>query len=422
MSQWFLGLLFFGFIAVMLVPPLLRERKLRLMPLVGDETERRVGGRSVFAGWDFVWSTTDRGGDNVRQMWRYRVRVPNVLPNWLTMCWPVRSSLVRRGRPIDPEDSVLPVIVFGQAGFASAWTLARDVSMIAVECGDLILESDERVDTCPMPKLDDLAISLATACVEQADGLQERLIRHVACATPASEGLDAEGGPVGVDAPAPSPEALKMLVRGYASSPRAWRAIKDALRSPSVEMRLIAAIALGEDGCEELERIARSRDAPIMIREQAIEALSTRNRYGALLQALSQAPDGVERRLLQAVRTVSDPGIEHTVLRFLESDDEEVVESAADVLARSGTRLALPALHAATQRRFSIQTMSALKVAVELITDRLELGSSAGALALVEADRTTGALSMNDEGIGALSTVNQGTGALSTTIDEDAAG
>ncbi|MCB9655569.1 MAG: hypothetical protein H6729_15715 [Deltaproteobacteria bacterium] len=321
---------------------------------------------------------------------RYRVRVPNVLPSWLTMCWTVHDPEPPADGPRDQHDSTLPRIVFGEAVVATAQAPSNDVSTIAIERGDLVLETNEQRYTYPMYHVDDLAVALATACEDGATGLEDRLICHLA-----------RGGPQ-----SPNPEALKMLVRGYARSPRACSAIKDALRSPSLEIRLISAIALGEEGFEELERIVCCKDAPTDIRRQAIEVLSTKHRHGALLTALDQAPEGVERNLLQALQAAENPNLERVVLPFLKSEDEKIVESAADVLARSGTRMALVALHAATKRRFSIQTMNALNVAVELIGDRLELGTAAGALALVEADGTTGSLSMSEQETGALSTVN----------------
>ncbi|MCB9653309.1 MAG: HEAT repeat domain-containing protein [Deltaproteobacteria bacterium] len=335
-------------VVLLLVAREIRERR-KFKAYLDAAQERTVGGHTVFAGWEFIRELQGPRGGHAGDVWLYRVSIPDIFPSWFVMTWLASEP-----------PNILPRIVFGDAGVESAKAHASEVSTIILARGDLIVESTKRLEVGPMAHVDDLAVSLAELCVARTASLEENLIRHVA---PTASGENNE-------APHSSPDALTMLLLGYPNAPSTWEAVRTAMGSPIVEMRLVAATALGPDGVQELERIVQSQSAPTSSRRKAIETLSKRGHIEPLVAALREAPEGVEYPLLQALRAASHPKLEPVVLPFLESNDDEIVERAADILARCGTRSALPALRAIAKRRFSPRTRTAARVAIEVISER----------------------------------------------------
>jgi HEAT repeat protein len=222
---------------------------------------------------------------------------------------------------------------------------------------------------------------------------------------------------------------LRTLVREYPGRPATVSALKAALGDPSVEVRLHAAMALGDDGRETLLEIASAEDDDVeaalaidalgdrLPRERAEDilghALRTRRRHvaWACLESLGRhgGSEGIASlsRVLaiekgelaeaaaRALGATGQPEAERPLLEGLGHSDRTVRVAAAAALGQTGSAAAVPALRR-VESASSDDLRRAARQAVAEIQARMT-GASPGQLTLTEGE--AGQLSLaRDEG------------------------
>ena len=227
---------------------------------------------------------------------------------------------------------------------------------------------------------------------------------------------------------------LNVLVREYPGRPATVTALKVALRDPSVEVRVHAAMALGDEGHDTLVAIASAEDGDVEAglaigalgrklpprRAIAIlgHALRTRRRHVAwvCLEALGRhgGATGVEplakvlaiekgdlaEAAARALGETGRPEAEAPLLKALESPEAAVKLAAAVALGRSGSAAAVTPLRRLESASTDTAHRRAARQAIAEIQGRLT-GASPGQLSLSEGE--AGELSLAEDEVGRVS-------------------
>jgi HEAT repeat protein len=223
---------------------------------------------------------------------------------------------------------------------------------------------------------------------------------------------------------------LKVLMREYPGRPATVSALKAALRDPSVEVRVHAAIALGDDGYETLLAIASAEDddleAALAIdalgerlpreRAQAIlgRALRTRRlqvawacleslgRHGGaedvepLARVLAIEKGELAEAAARALGATGQPEAERPLLEALVHNEGTVRVAAAVALGQAGSAAAVPALRR-VESASSDELRRAARQAVAEIQSRLT-GATPGQLSLTEGESGQLSLARDEAG------------------------
>ncbi|HYH44511.1 MAG TPA: HEAT repeat domain-containing protein [Thermoanaerobaculia bacterium] len=178
--------------------------------------------------------------------------------------------------------------------------------------------------------------------------------------------------------------------------PATRKALLAACQDRSDEVRLQAAVALGEKGDKTLSALVlRSQEDAVAARAVALlgERLPVPQVEAALVRALEARQGETARACLEALVHRGGPESESLLLRALASDDAETAVAAARALGRVGTAGAVAALRE-ERSIWRPELRSAARQAIAEIQQRLT-GAQAGQLSLA-ADEA-GALSLAAE-------------------------
>jgi HEAT repeat protein len=226
---------------------------------------------------------------------------------------------------------------------------------------------------------------------------------------------------------------LKVLVREYPGRPATVGALKVALGDPSVEVRLHAAMALGDDGRETLLEIASAEDDDLetalaidglgkrLPRERAESilghalrvrrlhvawaCLESLGRHGGaegvapLSRVLAIEKGELAEAAARALGTTGQPEAERPLLEALGHSDGTVRVAAAAALGQTGSASAVPALRR-IEGGASDELRRAARQAVAEIQARMT-GASPGQLSLTDGE--AGQLSLTREEAGRIS-------------------
>ena len=200
-----------------------------------------------------------------------------------------------------------------------------------------------------------------------------------------------------------------MLAREFPQHPATRATLLAARDDASEEVRLRAAMALGEEGRETLLDLVGRAGSDDACAARAVEALGEHLPAEAAEASLRRALGGAGRPLtaqacLLALGRRARPETEGLLLEALRREDPAVSVAAARALGQSGTVAAVVPLRQAAERGGDLQR--AARQAVAGIQARLAgaepgqlslAGGEAGALSL--ADGEPGRLSLADEGV-----------------------
>jgi hypothetical protein len=203
--------------------------------------------------------------------------------------------------------------------------------------------------------------------------------------------------------------AVLTLAREFSPHPATRATLLAAREDASEEVRLRAAMFLGEEGRETLLDLVARTGTDDACAARAIEALGERLPEGLAEATLRRALGGAGRPLtaqacLQALGRLARPDAEGLLLEALHSEDLPVSVAAARALGRAGAVTAVAPLREAAERGGDLRR--AARQAIAGIQARLAgaepgqlslAGGEAGALSL--ADGEPGRLSLADEGV-----------------------
>jgi hypothetical protein len=199
-------------------------------------------------------------------------------------------------------------------------------------------------------------------------------------------------------------QSLLLLVREFPDHPATRETLLAVRDDPSPEVRLRAAMALGEEGRDTLLSLVSGEDLPDAVTARAVAALGGRlpaELAGATLRRALGQSGGAETAVacIDAVGALGLVEHEGLAIEALRSDDPKVRAAAARALGRVGTVVAVTALHEATEPRGELPR-SVARQAIAEIQSRLS-GAAPGQLSLSGAE--AGALSIADGEPGQLS-------------------
>jgi len=227
------------------------------------------------------------------------------------------------------------------------------------------------------------------------------------------------------------------LVREFPEHEAARAALRAGLADRNDEIRLLCAMAVGENGRDVLlalatepqvgdscgsRALAAARDHLTLDRLQTILHQALRNRRplvaGAALEALgrSRAPEiipvlvhvlregggSLPVAAAQALALSGLPGAEAPLLEALARDDRDVCLAAAQALGHVGSTAAIPALTDARARNGEREFDRVIRQAIAEIQSRVP-GASPGQLSLADANAQAGQLALADDTTGRLS-------------------
>ena len=201
---------------------------------------------------------------------------------------------------------------------------------------------------------------------------------------------------------------LLTLAREFPTHPATRPALLAACGDANEEVRLRAAMALGEEGRETLLGLASRAETGDSCAARAIAALGDRLPEGLAEEALRRALGGAVHpqtalACLEALGRLGRAGAEGLILDALRSGDGTVAVAAARALGQVGTVAAVAPLRDATQPRGELPRSVARQAIAEIqarltgaAPGQLSLsGGEAGALSL--ADGEPGRLSLAEE-------------------------
>jgi HEAT repeat protein len=234
-----------------------------------------------------------------------------------------------------------------------------------------------------------------------------------------------------------------VLAREFPKHPATREALLAAREDPDAEVRLRAALELGDEGRDVLLALASGEGAEDATTARAVAALGARLDPGEARKLLGRAlrtrriataqacievlgrqrgPDAVTMlaRVLavekgdlavaaaDALGTTHDAGAEAPLVRVLDSPSGALREAAARALGRAGTATAVPPLKAAESRHYDLARPA--RQAIAEIQARLA-GAEPGQLSLAAAEGEVGRLSLADtDPAGRLTLAGTGTG------------
>jgi hypothetical protein len=202
--------------------------------------------------------------------------------------------------------------------------------------------------------------------------------------------------------PAVRLENLRALIEGHRAAPGADEALVAALGDASEEVRLHAALALGERGHDTLRAIASSDGGKDRHAAQATAALGKHFPLEQAVQALTRAVSTRQPARAQAcVDTLArsgGPEAEAALIAALSARDAAVLSAVAGALERVGTVAAVMPLREAAERVRELRRTA--ERAVGAIQSRIE-GASPGQLSLAAGE--AGQVSLVEDAHGRLS-------------------
>lgn len=343
------------------------ERETKLL----EPLEAQLGGHRISRIWTWV-RDVQRGagpGSSSVSMYSFRVTVHQVLPGWAGFHFDHRSGASDR--------SALFCEVFVGPSFRTA--VPGQASLVGAG-GDLSLESSEVVGQSGA-----ITRGYTTAIVRLA---REALARE------ASDWKVALLAAVG-DSEAPGRlrvEALRVMLRRFPDSPECRAALEQAAGSTDPLLRII--IHRRRKDVTALTDLASDVGVSPDARVEAVRGLIDVEAFDILLTLAAAPPPGSELLLIEVLAGRDDPRVSSILASYVSSQSLEVVEAAADALARCGDPDALvPLIERLDRGGFPNQVRTALNVAIELIRDRAGVGGNRGALAVMPADDAEGGLS-----------------------------
>jgi hypothetical protein len=244
-------------------------------------------------------------------------------------------------------------------------------------------------------------------------------------------------------------QSLLKLAQEFREHPLTRKTLEAACADPSPEVRLRAALELGEEHLDVMFAIAEDAAVddtsaanavyalgPRLVAERAmviLEAALRARRRGtahACLERLRSVPDpavnalitkvlAIERGELavhaaQALADMPRPGVEETLVAAL-ARDADVRQAAAEALGRCGSIAAVLPLKEAAERHAETDFQRAVRQAVAQIQERAS-GASPGQLSIASAE--AGQVSLADAEAGRLSLPPQEGGEMSLADDE----
>lgn len=206
-------------------------------------------------------------------------------------------------------------------------------------------------------------------------------------------------------------ECVLVLAREFSQHPATRRTLRSALQDRSAEVRLRAAVALGEEGREALLALVANEgteDAWAAGAVAGLAALGDRlplaEVQAALGRALAQGRTQTARAYVEAAARPGDAAAEGLLLTLLRGDAWLAV-IAARALGRVGTSAAIGPLREASASLWSGELGSVARLAIAEIQSRLT-GAEPGQLSLAGGE--AGALSLAGGEPGALSLAEGG--------------
>ncbi len=200
-------------------------------------------------------------------------------------------------------------------------------------------------------------------------------------------------------------EILLTLARHLPDHPATRRVLLAGRQDRNAEVRLRAAMALGDEGRKTLLALVADVTTDDGCAARAVEALGDRLPAGKVKSTLEQALAMGRRK--QTARTCLDilgrrghPGAQSLYLQALRDGDPQVAVAAARTLGRAGTIAAVAPLRQEATSLLPSALRSAARQAIAEIQSRLT-GAAPGQLALAEG--VEGALTLAAEEAGGLS-------------------
>jgi hypothetical protein len=331
--------------------------------------EQKLRGRSITRGWNYVRSERRGSGRDSHDvdLYRYVTTAHGVLPGWVLIGWEA-SRPVPTKRSARDRNELLIYALFQ----ASAVQNLPAGATLSASRGDLTLESPERVG-----QTGSFSEVYTQALVELALSFQSLEEKRVIAR------LEEQV----VEEPMTSADALRLLIKSFRDHEATQRALAHARSSKHAVLRALAASSDGDAGRGALRDIALDLAAPEAARIEAIEGLVALQDVASLVEVGAGAPSSSARALIDTLSKKAVSGANEVLVAFLRSPDLDLVEAAADALARVGTREAVGPL----QRRAKAggvpeRLRTAIEVAVELIQDRAGGTEQRGSLALAAGD------------------------------------
>jgi HEAT repeat protein len=238
---------------------------------------------------------------------------------------------------------------------------------------------------------------------------------------------------------------LLLLARERPGDPATREVLRKACKDRNAEVRLRAALELGEDGRDTLRHLAKTspddpaaaqavihlgRTLPVgSLRDilhratnrgfsrTALAALDVLGQHGAatvglLTRVLAETKGELACAAARALGTTGETAAEPPLLQALQSEDDDLREAAATALGRVGTVASVPALQEAAERSWlALGLRRAARQAIGEIQSRLE-GASPGQLSLAGADGEMGRLSLATADAGQLALAPDAAGEL----------
>lgn len=192
-------------------------------------------------------------------------------------------------------------------------------------------------------------------------------------------------------------KCLRLLLREFHSHPATAAALRAALEDEVPEIRLEAALALGDQGHGTLCALVEDLEVPDGCAAQALTALGPRLTFeraeATLRRALVVGRSELAKAGLEALGRLGHAKAESLLVSALAHEDFTVALAAVEALGRVGTVAAVPALRHLEGGTY-LTNARAARQAVAQIQDRLQ-GAEVGQLTL--ADGEGGALSLAEE-------------------------
>jgi hypothetical protein len=208
-------------------------------------------------------------------------------------------------------------------------------------------------------------------------------------------------------------QAVLVLAREFPDHPATREALRSRLQDESREVRLRAAMALGDEGRATLLDLVEGAGADDSVAARAVSSLGSglpAERVEAVLgRALGgQGRTQTAKACLEALAVKESPRAEGLMLGALRHEDEDVALAATRALGRAGTVASVPALREAAEARSGLRGPVRQAIAeIQARLDRAEpgqlslAGGEAGALSLAADAGEPGRLSLAETATGA---------------------
>ena len=208
---------------------------------------------------------------------------------------------------------------------------------------------------------------------------------------------------------------LLLLARERPGAPDTLDVLRGACSDESAEVRLRAAIELGDEGRDDLLKLTETLEDDEAT-AQAVVQLGRTLSFERLEEILDRAGKvgflQTARAAARALGATGDAAAEPLLLQALQSEDDDLREAAATALGQTGTVAAVPALQEAAEGSWlALGVRRAARQSIAEIQSRLT-GASPGQLSLAGADGEMGRLSLASADAGQLALAPEAAGEL----------